>query len=305
MKNFFKKRLPYWQLYLFLLIPVAYIITFAYVPMAGLQIAFKKFDLRLGITGSPWVGLEYIVKFMTAYQFQRVLVNTVSIQLYGLLAEFPFPIIFALVLNTIHNKRLKKTIQTITYMPYFISVVVLVSMMMQLFNPLTGVYGSISRFFTGHAPDDLFGSPSAYPHLFVWSYIWQNFGYSSIIYIAALSTVNPDLHEAAQIDGASRLQRIRHVDIPCILPTVVIMLILRMGQLLNMGFEKSYLMQNSLNLRKSEVIATFIYKKGLGSGSSNDYSYATAVGMFNSVINTFLILTVNTISKKVGETSLW
>jgi len=305
MKQFFKKRLPYWQLYLFLLIPVAYIITFAYVPMAGLQIAFKKFDLRLGITGSPWVGLEYIIKFITAYQFQRVLVNTVSIQLYGLIAEFPFPIIFALVLNTIHNKRLKKTIQTITYMPYFISVVVLVSMMMQLFNPLTGVYGSVSRFFTGHAPDDLFGSPAAYPHLFVWSYIWQNFGYSSIIYIAALSTVNPDLHEAAQIDGASRLQRIRHVDIPCILPTVVIMLILRMGQLLNMGFEKSYLMQNSLNLRKSEVISTFIYKKGLGSGSSNDYSYATAVGMFNSVINTFLILTVNSISKKVGETSLW
>ena len=305
MKRFIQRRLPYWQLYLFMLIPVIYVIIFRYMPMAGLQIAFKKFDITLGVANSPWVGLKNFHKFITAYQFRRVLTNTISIQLYGLFAGFPFPILFALALNAVRRPRFKKVIQTITYMPYFISTVVLVSMMMQLFNPLTGLYGTVARALNGKTPPDLFGSPTAYPHLYVWSGIWQHFGYSSIIYIAALTAVDPNLHEAAQIDGASHLKRIIHIDFPSILPTVVIMLILNAGQLLNMGFEKSYLMQTSLNLRTSEVIATFIYKKGLGSGSSNDYSYATAVGMFNSVVNTFLIVLVNFISGKISNTSLW
>ena len=288
-----------------MLIPLTYVIIFRYMPMAGLQIAFKKFDITLGMANSPWVGLKNFRKFITAYQFKRVLVNTVSIQLYGLVAGFPFPILFALALNAVRAQRYRKVVQTITYMPYFISTVVLVSMMMQLFNPLTGLYGTAARALNGKTPPDLFGSPTAYPHLYVWSGIWQHFGYSSIIYIAALTAVDPNLHEAAQIDGASHLKRIIHIDFPSILPTIVIMLILNAGQLLNMGFEKSYLMQTSLNLRTSEVIATFIYKKGLGSGSSNDYSYATAVGMFNSVVNTFLIVLVNFISRKIGDTSLW
>ena len=288
-----------------MLIPLIYVVIFRYMPMAGLQIAFKKFDITLGMANSPWVGLKNFRKFITAYQFKRVLINTVSIQLYGLVAGFPFPILFALALNAVRSPRYKKAVQTITYMPYFISTVVLVSMMMQLFNPLTGLYGTLARALNGKTPSDLFGSPTAYPHLYVWSGIWQHFGYSSIIYIAALTAVDPNLHEAAQIDGASHLKRIIHIDFPSILPTIVIMLILNAGQLLNMGFEKSYLMQTSLNLRTSEVIATFIYKKGLGSGSSNDYSYATAVGMFNSLVNTFLIVLVNFISGKIGNTSLW
>lgn len=292
-------------MYLFMLLPAAYIITFAYVPMAGLRIAFQEFDITAGMNGSPWVGLYYFKHFLKAYQFKNVLYNTLSIQLYGLCAGFPFPILFAIALNSVRSVRYRKFVQTVTYMPYFISMVVMVSMLIQVFNPLTGIYGAISRALFGATPMDLFGSTSAYPHLYVWSGVWKNFGYDSIIYIAALTAVSPSLHEAAMIDGANRFQRVLHVDIPTIMPTVVIMLILSAGRIMSMGFEKSYLMQNSLNLSKSEVIATFIYKKGLGSGSSNDYSYATAIGMFNSLVNTIMIVLVNTIARRIGETSLW
>lgn len=300
-----KRYIKYWQLYLFLILPIAYILIFHYYPMLGLQIAFKKFNFRGGVWGSPWVGFYQFEKFFKSYHFSRILTNTFVLSFYYVLVGFPIPIVFALTLNVIRHQRYKKLVQTITYMPYFISVVVLVGMMKQIFHPLNGIYGVAMHALTGKNPTDLMGSVSAFPHMYVWSGVWQKFGYDSIIYMAALTSVSSELHEAAEIDGADRLQRIWHIDVPAILPTMTVMLILRMGSVMSLGFQKIYLMQNDLNIAASEVITTFVYKKGIASGTSNDYSYATAINMFNSVINLFLLITVNQIARRVGETSLW
>ncbi len=299
-----RKYLPYWQLYLFILPPLAYLILFSYVPMAGVQLAFKKFTILGGVWGSPWVGLAQFEKFVNSYYFSRVMGNTLRLSVYSIVAGVPFPLIFALILNSITHVRFKKTVQTITYMPHFISVTVIVGMMMQIFHPTNGVYGIISSAFNKKATD-LFASVGAFPHMFVWSGIWQGFGWGSIIYLAALTSVNPELHEAAAVDGASRLKRIIHIDIPAIVPTVIVLLILRLGQIMNTGFEKIFLMQNDLNLRVSEVISTFVYKQGLGSGASSDYSYATAIGLFNSVINLLLISMANQLAKRCSDICLW
>lgn len=292
-----------WRLYVFLLIPVAYILIFAYYPMLGIQIAFKKYSAVGGIWGSKWVGLANFQKFFKSYQFQRVLANTLRLSLYSLAFGFPVPILFALLANTVNSARYKKITQTIVNLPHFISVVVLVSMVNQVFGSRTGLYGLIGQALTGSYPPDLFADANSFQHLYIWSGVWQNFGWNAIIYIAALTSVSPDLHEAAQIDGASRLQRVIHIDFPSILPTIVIMLILRVGQIMNIGFEKTFLMQNSLNLARSEVISTYVYKQGLT--GKTDFSYSTAINLFNSVINMILITSVNWISRKVGETSLW
>lgn len=251
------------------------------------------------------MGLKNFQKFFTAYQFKNVMVNTLTLSFYALLAAFPFPILFALVLNVIERRRFKKVVQTITYMPHFISIVVLVGMLMQVLHPLVGIYGKVVMALTGEMASDLFADPKMFKHLYVWSGVWQGFGYNSIIYIAALTNVSAELHEAAEVDGASRFQRVIHIDFPALVPTIVIMLILRMGSIMSIGFEKTYLMQNSLNISASEIISTFVYKKGLGAGVGNDYSYSTAIGMFNSVVNLILITTVNFISRRVSETSLW
>jgi putative aldouronate transport system permease protein len=300
-----KKYSRYWQLYLFLLIPAAYIIVFAYIPMAGVQIAFKKFNYIGGIWNSPWVGLTNFIKFFNSYSFNRVIVNTLRISLYDIIAGFPFPIIFALCLNTINNRRYKKVLQTITYMPHFISVVVVVGMLMQIFHPLSGLYGMAMRALTGTQAADLFGKPDAFPHLYVWSGIWQGFGWSSIIYVASLTSVPEELYEAARVDGASRFKMVLYVDLPALAPTITILLILRLGAIISLGFEKAYLMQNSLNLRTSELISTFVYKQGLAAGGPTDFSYAAAIGLFNSLINLLLIILVNKAANKLSETSLW
>ena len=305
LERLIKKYRPFWQLYVFLLLPVAYILIFAYVPMAGIQLAFKKFDYLGGIWGSPWIGIDHFIKFFNSYNFERVILNTLRLSLYSIVANFPFPIVFALVLNTVTQMRFKKVVQTITYMPHFISVVVIVGMLMQLFHPLNGIYGTIVKAFTGEAAQDLFADPDAFAHMYVWSAVWQGFGWGSVIYLATLTTVSPELHEAAQVDGASRFQRILFIDFPALLPTIIIMLILRMGQVMSIGFEKIFLMQNDLNLRTSEVIATYVYKQGLGSGGPSDYAYATAIGLFNSVVNLILIMAVNRLSSKLSEVSLW
>ncbi len=305
MQWFKRKYGRFWQLYLFLALPILYFLLFKYYPMFGLQIAFKKYTIVKGIFDSPWVGLKNFTKFLNAYQFRTILRNTLTISFYAIMAAFPFPILFALLLNTVEKMAVKKTVQTITYIPHFISIVVLVGMLMQFFNPMAGVYGTVTRALTGETPADIFANPSAFPHLYVWSGVWQGFGYNSIIYIAALTNVSPELHEAAEVDGASRFQRVLHVDLPALLPTITIMLIMRTGHIMSIGFEKAYLMQNSLNLSTSEIISTFVYKKGLASGSANDYSYATAIDLFNSVINLILIVTVNSICRKLSETSLW
>ena len=300
-----KKYGRYWQLYLFLVLPLAYIIIFAYIPMFGVQIAFKKFNYTGGIWGSPWTGFSHFIKFFNSYNFERVIVNTLRISVYDILAGFPFPIIFALCLNTIEHGRYKKIVQTITYMPHFISVVVVVGMVMQIFHPLIGIYGVVVKALTGTQAVDLFGKADVFPHLYVWSGIWQSFGWSSIIYVASLTSVPGELYEAAKVDGASRFKMVLHIDLPALAPTITILLILRMGAVMSVGFEKAWLMQNPLNLRTSELISTFVYKQGLAAGGPVDFSYAAAIGLFNSVINLILIIIVNKIANKLSETSLW
>jgi putative aldouronate transport system permease protein len=294
----------HWQVYLFLLLPVVYLLIFAYYPMTGIQLAFKTFDYKKGIWGSPWVGFEQFTKFFNSHMFSRVVTNTLKISAYEIFAGFPIPIIFALLLNSFRHNKLKRVVQTVTYMPHFISVVVIVGMLFQIMNSRSGLYGTFSRLLTGTYPRDVLGSATAFVHLYVWSGIWQGFGWGSIIYLAALSSVNPELYEAAEIDGASRFQRVFHIDIPCLLPTAIIMLILRAGSVMTIGFEKVYLMQNALNLSASEVISTYVYKVGL-TAMIPDYPYATAIGLFNSVINLVLIITVNELAKRYGNTSLW
>lgn len=304
MKRFKKDYLNSWQLYVLLAVPVALVIIFSYIPMLGIQIAFKKFDIVKGIWGSDWVGFDNFLRFFRAPNFWSILGNTVTLSLYSLIASFPIPIILALVLNSFPKERYKKIVQTVSYMPHFISTVVIVGMLMQLFNPRMGAVGNIFSTLTGTYMQDLFGKPDAFPHLYVWSGIWQSMGWSSIIYLAALSGVDTELHEAAEVDGATRVQRILHIDLPSILPTATILLIMSAGSIMSVGFEKVFLMQNSLNISRSEVISTYVYKVGLTIGSG-DFSFATAIGLFNSIVNLVMLIIVNSTTKKLGETSLW
>jgi len=294
----------HWQMYLLLCLPILYLIVFHYYPMLGAQIAFKRFRTSLGIWGSPWIGFTNFVRFFQSYQFGRVVSNTVLLSLYGLFAGMPFPIIFALLLNTVTHRFTKRTIQTVTYLPYFISTVVLVGMLFQVLDPRIGLYGKFYLMLTGSRAPDLFGRANYFPHLFTWSAVWQNMGWNSIIYLAALSAVSPELHEAGKIDGMNRLQRIIYIDFPAILPTATILLILNFGRIMSIGFEKTFLMQNNLNLARSEVISTYVYKVGLTIGGG-DFSFATAIGLFNSVVNLILIITVNKICNRMGGNSLW
>lgn len=293
------------QLYLFLLIPIIYVIIFEYIPMGGIVIAFQDFSVRKGFLGSDWVGLDNFIKFLNSYECKRLIRNTIVLSLYTIIASFPIPIIFALLMNSLRGKIFKKTVQTVVNLPHFISVTVLVSIVMNLLNNRVGLYGLLVERLTGGYPSDLMGSPEAFRHLYVWSGIWQGFGWGSIIYTAALSNVDPECHEAAQLDGASRLQRIIHIDLPCIMPTIIINLIMKFGHVMSVGFEKVYLMQNSLNLETSRVISTYVYSVGLASSGHSDLSYAAAIGLFNSIINLVLLMIVNKIAKKVSDTSLW
>jgi len=293
-----------WQIYLLLLLPVSYILIFAYSPMGGLVLAFKRYNFALGIFGSPWVGLANFRRFLESYRFVQVLRNTLTLSFYSLLVGFPVPIIFALLLNAMPLRGYQKVIQTFTYIPHFFSTVVMVGLIFQLLNNRIGLYGSLMLYLTKQLPPDIFAVGTNFKHLYVWSGIWQNTGYSSIIYFAALSNVDPTLHEAALVDGATRFQRVLHVDIPTILPTVSIMLILAIGGIMNVAFEKTLLMQNPLNLSYSEVIATYVYKVGLASGS-NDFSLSTAIGMFNSVINFLLLVIANWGSKKLSGSGIF
>jgi putative aldouronate transport system permease protein len=305
MRGGLRKRLGQsWEFYVFLILPVLYLVFFLYIPMAGVQIAFKRFTPLGGIWGSPWAGLRNFTKFFNSYQFKRVLPNTLRLSVYQLAAGFPIPVIFALILNAVNKGKIKKVIQTVTYMPHFISTVVVVGMLFRLLSPINGFYGILIRLFD-IKPTDLLAQPDVFPHLYVWSGVWQNFGWNSIIYLAALAGVSAELHEAAEIDGAGRFQRMVHIDVPAILPTAAILLILGFGQIMGIGFEKAYLMQNDMNLRASEVISTYVYKVGLGSGGLSDYSYATAIGLFNSVINLIMVAAVNATARRLGDTSLW
>lgn len=290
-----------WALYFFLLPTVVYFIIFNYIPMYGIQIAFKNFSASDGIWGSPWVGTYWIEQFISSPMFWNCFLNTLILSLYSLLAGFPAPIILALIINYIASPRFKRVAQTITYMPHFISVVVLVGMMSSFLSPSSGFVNTFLSMF-GIEPIYFMGKSELFRHLYVWSGIWQNAGWDSIIYIAALTSVSPDLHEAAIIDGASKLQRIWNIDLPSILPITITLLILNCGGILGVGFEKAYLMQNYLNLNVSEVISTYTYKIGL---QLSEFSYSTAIGLFNTLINFIVLVIVNTVARRTSEISLW
>lgn len=294
-----RKTKKNWQLYLLLAPAAIYFIIFKYYPMYGLQIAFKKFVATKGILGSEWVGFDHFLRFFDSYYFWDLIINTLEINLYQLIL-FPVSIIVALSLNELRNGAFKKTAQTITYAPHFISVVVFVGMIIAFLNPVTGIINTFIQFL-GFQPISFMTEPSWFKTIFVFSSEWQNLGWGAIIYLAALAGVDPELHEAAKVDGASRLQRIRHINIPSILPTIIILLILNMGNFMSIGFEKILLMQNPLNLEASQVIQTYVYEAGLLNGQ---YSYSTAVGLFNSIINFIILIAFNRVARRTG-TSLW
>jgi ABC-type polysaccharide transport system permease subunit len=293
-----------WQIYLLLVLPLVYLVIFSYGPMGGLIIAFKRYNFALGIFGSPWVGLDNFKRFLQSYKFVQVLRNTLTLSFYSLFVGFPLPIIFALLLNALPYPKYQKVIQTVTYIPHFISTVVMVGLIFQLLNNRTGLYGSLWMFLTSVMPPDLLAVGSNFKHIYVWSGVWQGTGYASIIYFAALSNVDPTLHEAALVDGATRFQRVLYVDIPCIMPTASIMLILAVGGIMNVAFEKTLLMQNSLNINFSEVISTYVYKVGLASGV-NDFSLSAAIGMFNSIINFLLLVFANWGSRRLNGSGIF
>ena len=291
----------HWQLYVMLILPVTYLIIFAYLPMGGAVIAFKDYSIRGGIWGSEWVGLKHFKNFFTTPDFKNLMTNTLALSLYSLIISFPMPILLALAINEMRGRHYKKVVQMVTYLPYFISTVVLVGIMQNIFSVRTGLVNNIIMLFGGKAIDFM-GKPGLFRSLYVWSGVWQGMGYSAVIYIAALASVDISQTEAAIIDGAGRFARVWNVDIPAIMPTIVIQLILAVGSIMSLGFEKVYLMQNPVNMQTSEIISTFVYKRGL---INFQYSYATAVGLFNSVCNMVLIVLANMFSKRVNETSLW
>lgn len=289
-----------WQLHLLMILPVVYTAITKYVPMYGLQIAFRNYRPRKGITGSEWVGLKWFEKFLTSYNFKEIFSNTIIVSMYSMIVHFILAVTFALLLNTIRNEKFRKFTQTVTYVPHFISVVVIVAIFNQVFSPINGLYGYFFRLFGGKGyPYDFRGMADAFRNIYVWTGVWQELGWETIIYTAALSSVSNDLHEAAMIDGASRWKRVLHVDLPTILPTACTMLILKSGHVMTVGFEKVYLLQSQLNLQTSEVISTYVYKVGMG--ASSDFSFGTAIGLFNSVIDCIILITVNWITKKLSE----
>lgn len=289
-----------WQLYILLLPVIVYFLVFHYYPLYGLQIAFKDFVATKGIAGSDWVGLKHFERFFDSYYFWRLIKNTIGIGVFTLLVSFPVPIIIALLLNEVKSLRFKKYVQTIIYAPHFLSTVVVVGMLLLFLKP-DGMINQLIVLFGG-TPLDFISEPAFFKSIYVLSDVWQTMGWSSIIYIAALAAVDPAQHEAAMIDGASKFQRIIHINIPAIMPTIIILFILNMGSVMAVGFEKVFLMQNDLNMSSSDVISTFVYRSGI---LEAQYSFSAAVGLFNSIINFVLLIMVNRIARRVSDTSLW
>lgn len=303
-KNFlqFLKRdfQRHWGIYVMFIPVLAYLILFHYMPLYGAQIAFKNYSPARGIEGSAWVGLRHFNSFFNGVYFVRLLRNTLLISLYQLAMGFPAPIILALMMNEVGNRGLKRTIQTITYLPYFISLMVVCNLIIN-FCSVNGLFNDIVELFGGTRVSFLLES-KYYRTIHVMSGVWQNMGWNSIVYMAALSAIDQELYEAAVIDGANRWKQTLHVTLPGLLPTIVIMLIMRMGQIMNVGFEKVILLYNNATYETADVISSFVYRKGL---LEANYSFSAAVGLFNSVVNTALLVGANTLSRKLNETSLF
>lgn len=293
-----RKSIPY---YVLMLVPIAFLLLFKYYPMYGLQIAFKDYRVKLGITASPWAGLKHFTTFLTAASAWNVIRNTFIISILTLLFSFPIPIVLAICLNESRSKHFRKTVQMITYMPYFISTVVLVSMIIQFTDISSGLFNHIIRAFGG-SPINFMGEAKYFRTLYIVTGVWQGAGYSAVVYLAALSGVSAELYDAALVDGASKFKRILNIDLPTIAPTIITLFILNTGSILTVGFEKIYLMQNSINISVSEVISTYVYKMGL---QNSNFSYSTAVGLFNSLINFAMLVICNTVARKVSDVGLW
>lgn len=290
-----------WQLYVLLAPAVIYVLVFKYWPMYGVQIAFKNYNPVDGFTDSPWVGLTHFIRFVNSYQFGQVVGNTLWIAVLGLLLAFPIPIILALLVNQLQSERFKKFTQTVLYSPAFISTVVVVGIMFVVLSPRSGLVNNAIQL-GGGEPVFFMGSAEWFRPIYVISDVWQNAGFSMIVYLAALAAIDPALHDAAKVDGASKLQRIRHIDLPGIMPVVTILFILAIGNLLNVGFEKALLMQTPLNISTSEIIQTYVYHAGL---QQAQFSYSAAIGLFNSLLNLALLLVFNTIARRANQATLW
>ena len=292
-----------WGLYLLLLPALVLLILFAYKPMYGVVIAFKNYKNSLGILGSPWAEplFKNFQRFFNSYQCEATIRNTLRLSLYSLAVGFPIPIILALMINQISAMRFRRTFQTILYLPHFISTVVMVGLLLIWLSPSSGLVGAFYRLLGKDAPN-VMTSASGFPSIYVWSDVWQHSGWDSIVFLAALSSIDPTLYEAATVDGATRWQKMRYIDLPLLMATACIMLILRAGNLMNVGFEKVFLMQNDLNMSTSEIIATYVYKMGL---RNSQYAVSTAVNLFNNLVNFVLLLLVNCVTRKLGETSLF
>lgn len=275
-------------------------LIFTYYPMYGVTIAFKDFTPALGINGSPWAGLKYFKQYFNSYQFGTTIKNTLVISIYSIIVTFPLPIVLALMCNQMKALKFKKFFQVTTYLPHFISTVVMCGMILLFLSPSQGIIAQLAGMF-GYELPNLMGSAKAFPSIYVWTEVWQHVGWDSILYIAALSSVDPSLYEAATMDGATKWQKMIHIDIPMLMPTATIMFILRAGSVMSIGFEKVYLLQNTLNSSTSEIISTYVYKMGL---VSSQYSLSAAIGLFNNIVNLILLLSVNYISNKMSETSL-
>ncbi len=288
-------------LYIMIAPVVAYYVIFCYWPMYGIQIAFRDFIPRLGFFGSPWVGLDHFKRFFSSYNFLTLLGNTLKLSIYGLLVSFPIPILFALLLNYLPGKGFRKTVQTISYAPNFISMVVMCGMITIFLYPDTGVINQVIKSLGGESVDFL-SNPKYFRSIFVWTGVWQTMGFSAIMYISALSGVDYEMHEAAIIDGANKLQRIRYIDMPSIMPTASIMLIFALSGIMGVDFQKVLLLQNSLNMSVSDVLSTYVYRVGI---LDSDYGYSTAVGLFNSVCSVILLIASNAIVKKKTSSGLW
>jgi putative aldouronate transport system permease protein len=299
-----KRILDRWQLYLLLFLPLVFLIVFSYVPMYGVVLAFKDYKAGMTIAEAPWVGLEKFTKFLTSFKFTTILRNTLALSFYSL-ATFPIPIIFALMLNAMPGQRYKKLIQTVTYLPYFISTVIMIGIILSLLNERTGAWGSLYMNIFGRTAPNILAKGESFRHIYVWSGVWQSTGSGAVIYLAALSGVDPNLHEAAMIDGASRWQRVIHIDLPTILQTVSIMLILAIGNIMSVGADKALLMQNSMNMKYSEIISTYEYKIGLSADLPTDYSLSTAIGLFNSIINFILLIIADRVAKKLDGSGIF
>lgn len=298
----FKRHMKkYWVLYLFLLPAVVDVFIFRYMPINGVQIAFRNYKIKKGIWGSDWVGFKYFIQFFKSPLFWPLMRNTLLISLYDLIFGFPMPILLAFLINEIRSRRAKKLVQMVTYMPHFISMVAVVGLVSLIVDRETGILNVLLRAI-GREEVNFLGKSSAYRPIYIISEIWQHMGWNAIIYISALSTVDVEALEAAKVDGANRFQKIIYIDFPTILPTIVILFIMKAGTMLNVGFEKVFLLQNDLTRDVSQVINTFVYEMGILNGQ---FSYTTAIGLFNNVINAVILVLVNQISRRLSDTSLW